>query len=384
MIVGIDASNIRAGGGVTHLSECLGAFSPEAMEINKVVLWGGVETMARMPERKWLEKRLPDLLQRDSIARVWWRQTELTPNVDRCADILLVPGGNYIGGFRPFVALAQNLLPFDSIEQRREGWSAKRLRLLLLARLQGTTFKRADGVIYMSAISKDQIERRIGFRVPRSRVVHHGTSPRFFPSLRREPYLGAFTPARPLRLLYVSIIEPYKHQGRVVAAVAAARASGMAVTLDLVGPASAEDELGLRRMLADRPELGGAVRYHGPMEYSRLRETYAAADAFVFASSCETFGIILLEAMAGGLPLLCSHRSSLPEVAGDAALYFDPLAPEALLHVIRDIYSDPALRFSLSHRGSLRAAQFSWERCARETFSFVHEVWQQSRVGRHA
>ncbi len=383
MRVAIEASNIRAGGGITHLVECLAAIDPQEMGLRWVTVYGGSEALYRVPDQPWLQKVLPDALLGGPGARFWWRHSHLDKALAEKADILLVLGGSYLGSFRPFVAFAQNLLPFDQIEQRREGWTFKRLRLLLLERIQGATFQRANGVVYMSAISRDQIQRRLGF-VPRSsRVVHHGTSPRF---LRRSDSLtvcSEFSDSRPMRLLYVSILEPYKHQRMVVAAVAAARKRGVAVTLDLVGPAAPGEAESLQRDIANQREASNFVRYHGAIAYEQLQDIYAGADAFVFASSCETFGIIVLEAMAAGLPLLCSHRSALPEVAGSAALYFDPLEPSSLVRAVEAIYADSRLRRSFALQGAARAGSFSWQKCARETFAFVREVhdeWQRRQT----
>lgn len=381
MKVAIDASNIRAGGGVTHLVECLGALEPEEFGIKTVVVYCGAELVSRLPQRVWLTTKTPSAFRRGALVRFLWRHTALTDCLVHDADILLVPGGSYVGDFRPFVAMAQNLLPFDQVEQRREGMTLKRLRLWLLERVQGATFRRANGVIYMTAISRDQIERRLGFFPKQGRVVHHGTSSQFRRHVDLRAELLCFGEHRMMRLLYVSILEPYKHQRMVISAVAEARRQGLSVTLDLVGPAAAGEAQAIERLIKEE-QLADYVRYHGPIAYDRLLEKYKNADAFLFASSCETFGIILLEAMAAGLPLLCSNRSALPEVAGDAALYFDPLDPESLVRAVRTIYGDYKLRRSLALQGVTRANDFSWVKCSRRTFGFlrdVHEAWKKKQ-----
>lgn len=374
LTIAVDASNIRAGGGVTHLVECLSALDAAEMGIKKVVVYGGPETLARLPERHWLEKNCPRLLCGGAGKRMWWRQTELTKAVRGVADVLLVPGGSYTGSFRPYVALAQNLLPFDFYEKRREGLTWKAARLRLLCSMQTQTFRHADGVIYMTEISRDQIERSMGVCARRSRVVHHGTNPRFFRSRSPGKNKAEFTPASPFRLLYVSILEPYKHQEIVVDAVGELRKRGSPVVLDLVGPGSPRDQRDLRARIRRWDPKESAIKYHGSVPYDQLEAVYGTADAFIFASSCETFGMILLEAMAGGLPVLCSHRSAMPEVAGSAAVYFDPMDARSLTSVICRVMENDALRRSLSFQAQQQAAKYSWERCARNTFGFVREV----------
>lgn len=379
MVVAVDASNIRAGGGLSHLVECLAALDPQRCGISSVIVYGSGETLCALADARWLRKVSLRSLQFGSLARFRWLHDQLAGGIPPEADILLVPGGSYLGSFRPFVVMAQNLLPFDSLEHRREGWSLKRLRLVILERLQGMTFRRADGVIYMSSISGAQIERRVGFTARRSRVVYHGLQSRFLRGSTSPEASAGVGSKRPLRLLYVSTVEPYKHQDVVISSVVRARGQGMNISLDLIGPATLSEAERLNAQIARSDPLGDFIRYHGPVSYEGLHEKYAAADAFVFASSCETFGIIILEAMAAGLPLICSHRSSMPEVAGSAAEYFDPLDPDSLVRSIARIYHNADLRHSLAFQSRLRATQFSWERCAHETFGFIREVFQESQ-----
>lgn len=386
MNIFVEASNIRAGGGVTHLVETLASFDGIQRGAENVFIRAGRETLDRIGDYGWLSKLKVKTELTDPFRAPWGLTSRWHVETQSKIDVLVVPGGSYMGSFRPYVALAQNLLPFDRNAKAREGLSFKRLRLWLLERIQGRTFKAADGVIYMSRVSQSQIERRINFRPLRSRVVYHGFNPRFRSAVPDPSFSGgedAFGAARPLRVLYVSILEPYKHQDKVIRAIILARSLGLNVKLDLVGPAAS----GEVKKLEDECRIGGispdVVRYHGAVPYDRLQEIYSGADVFVFASSCETFGIIVLEAMAAGLPLLCSSRSALPEIAGSAAIYFDPLDPDSLARALIVIYQDKKLRESLSFRSRRRAALFSWERCARETFGFVREVYEahQQRKG---
>lgn len=376
IVVAIDASNIRAGGGVTHLSECLGALLPESVGVKRIEVFGSGETLARLPERSWLEKRVPKLLEGGAIRRFSWRQFELTKAASVSADVLLVPGSSYTGSFRPFVTLAQNLLPFDAHELAREGMTLKGLRLHLLAWIQMRTFRQADGVIFMTGISQSLIERRVGFSPRQSRVIHHGTNPRFFRQLRKPRPQSEYSPDAPFRLLYLSILEPYKHQDTVVDAVGSLLRKGIPLALDLVGPGSATDQKAIVGQMRQWDPGQGFMRYHGMIPYQELESVYENADAFIFASSCETFGIILLEAMAGGLPVLCSHRSSMPEVVGNAAIYFDPLSAASLAAAIQRLWDDKGLRSSLAFQAQQQVKKFSWEKCAQETFGFVREVFE--------
>jgi glycosyltransferase involved in cell wall biosynthesis len=116
-------------------------------------------------------------------------------------------------------------------------------------------------------------------------------------------------------------------------------------------------------------ELGleGDVRFPSWVSAAELEGLWALAQAFVYPSLYEGFGLPVLEAMARGVPVACSNASSLPEVAGDAALLFDPHDQSAIAEALRRLLDDPALVESLGARGVARAREFTWERTARLT-----------------
>lgn len=114
-------------------------------------------------------------------------------------------------------------------------------------------------------------------------------------------------------------------------------------------------------------ELGERVRFTGWVEQSDLEGLYAGATAFVYPTLMEGFGMPVLEAMQRGVPVACSGVSSMPEVAGDAALTFDPLDPAAITDALDRVVNDGDFRQQMIARGYERAAAFSWHRCALET-----------------
>lgn len=125
------------------------------------------------------------------------------------------------------------------------------------------------------------------------------------------------------------------------------------------------------RLIAEAERLGitGRVRFTGWIDRADLEGLYAAARLFVYPTLIEGFGMPVLEAMRRGTPVACSNSSSLPEVAGDAAVLFDPLDPAAITRAIDSLASDDALRESLVAKGREQAAKFSWRRCAEETWA---------------
>ena len=119
-----------------------------------------------------------------------------------------------------------------------------------------------------------------------------------------------------------------------------------------------------------------------PVSDDLLPIYYAAAEAFIYPSLYEGFGLPLVEAMAVGTPLMTSCLSSLAEVAGSAAVFFDPRDVNDMVVGIQRVLTSPELRAELSARGLERASQFSWEGCARETAHVYEAVLSGPKGGR--
>lgn len=105
----------------------------------------------------------------------------------------------------------------------------------------------------------------------------------------------------------------------------------------------------------------------------------AEADLFVFTSGYEAFGIILLEGMAVGLPITCSERSSLPETIQNGGVYFNPENANSIAVAIEQIIQILALRLAIAQRTKALSQQYSWKRCADETWAFVAETYLRTK-----
>jgi glycosyltransferase involved in cell wall biosynthesis len=121
------------------------------------------------------------------------------------------------------------------------------------------------------------------------------------------------------------------------------------------------------------------IVFPGYIADADLPAVYGGAEAYVYPSLYEGFGLPPLEAMACGTPVICSSAASLPEVVGDAALSFDPCDTSALSTALIRLRADSELRADLQRKGLDRATQFSWERCADETLNVYREAMRPER-----
>ncbi len=189
-------------------------------------------------------------------------------------------------------------------------------------------------------------------------TIHSGLPPLPSP----EPIAGL--PDR--YLLFVSTIEPRKNLDALIDAFDTLRASGeYSGSLVVAGRVGWKAEATARRLRRD------GIVHLDYVKPSQLAALYSGAEAFVFPSIYEGFGFPMLEAMAQGVPVVAARSSSLPEIGGDAALYFDLDHPEQLTAQIRRIVSESALREELIARGRKRSAEFRWDRAAKETLNVL-------------
>lgn len=381
--LGIDATNLRSGGGVTHLVEMLGALQLSIdSNFNRVIVWGSKSTLNAIKDRPWLTKYNPIALNQGLLRRVIWQRFSLSKAARRNnCTILLVPGGSYAGSFHPVVTMSQNLLPFEMAELRRYGWTLFSFKLLCLRMIQTKSFRKSDGVIFLTEYARDTILNTIGKLHGKVCVVPHGLNPRFNMQPKIQHPIDWYSNSRPYRMLYVSIIDQYKHQWRVVEAIAKLRKLGFPIELDLVGPAYTPALKRLNKTIASLDMDGGWVHYHGAIPFDELHLYYAQADLGIFASSCENMPNILLETMGAGLPIACSNRGPMTEVMGGSGNFFDPEKSHDIARALRELIDSPQTRVELAQTNHGQAKKYSWVRCADDIFRFLTEVVEQRKKG---
>ncbi|MEO5357900.1 MAG: glycosyltransferase family 4 protein [Nitrospirae bacterium YQR-1] len=379
MRLGVDCSNLRMGGGLTHLTELFKAADFKSCGFSNVKLWAGSDTLSKISPKEGLTLCHEPMLDKPLPYRLYWQSRVLPQLAEQSADILFVPGGNFNGNFKPFVTMARNLLPFETKELLRYGPSLMTLRLMLLRKAQISTFRKADGLIFLTEYTKDTVFKLSGNLPCKTVVIPHGVSPAF----KNKPDYEKITTAQsPFKWLYVSIVDVYKHQDNVVKAVSQLRAAGYPATLSLAGPYYKPALKKLLKEIDSSDPLHEFVNYKKSIPYEELSLVYREADGFVFASSCETISNILLEAMSAGLPIACSDMSSMKETLKDGGIYFNPEDTATITAAMKTLMDNPELRYKNALRSYELSERYSWQRTAYETFMFLSDICMKKDTGR--
>ena len=173
-------------------------------------------------------------------------------------------------------------------------------------------------------------------------------------------------------LLYVGNAFPHKNLKRLIRAFKVILASKPSLKLILVG--KVDDFYKLFQILCKELEIEKSVIFAGRVSDKELKRLYQNASIYVFPSFLEGFGLPGLEAMENGLPVISSDSSCLPEIYGDAALYFNPQNTEEIVKAILELLNNKDLRDKLVKRGYKRIKKFSWQKCAQETLEIYRSL----------
>lgn len=233
----------------------------------------------------------------------------------------------------------------------------------------------AARIIAVSQHAKSEIVKLYGVDPERISVTHEGADEQFKPmdhGAARDAIGEKYSIHSPF-ILTVGVIQPRKNLRRLLEALA--KLKGIRQSdhkLVIVGKYGwKETKLGRR---VEELGLAEDVIFTGYVPHEDLPAFYNAADAFVYPSVYEGFGLPPLEAMACGTPVIAGNRSSLPEVVGEAGVMVDPYDPDAFADAMAKVLAGESLRSEMSARGLEQAKKFSWDNMARETLAVYHEV----------
>jgi glycosyltransferase involved in cell wall biosynthesis len=293
----------------------------------------------------------------------WVRgEQQLLPRLAQRAGIELLHSlANTAPGRGRFVSVVTiHDLIYDVVPEARGGLRSRGMRLLL--RLAA---RRADRIIAISATTRDDVRRRLGVPEAKIDVVPSGLgSPRRTPPVpQREIRRRLEAGERPI-VLSVSAKQPHKNLARLLGAVAAIPVPARPL---LVLPGYSTPHEAELRAHARALRVTDDVRFLGWVSEEELEGLYAVATCLVLPSLYEGFGLPVLEAMARGVPVACSGRAALAEVAGEAALLFDPESEPAIAQAIQHLLVDPQHAQQLAAAGRERAAMFTWDATACRT-----------------
>lgn len=234
--------------------------------------------------------------------------------------------------------------------------------------------KRAQKIIAPSEFVKKQLQKEWGIGEDKVTVTYEGVDERIIREVGEFREIGEKFHIKKPYLFYLGNAQPHKNILGLVRAFREIRKKYSELSLILSGPESAFWE----RIIGEFGGLGelgkSGVRVTGFVSEEEMVVLYKNAEVFIMPSFEEGFGIPILEAMACGCPVVSSNAASLPEVGGDAVLYFNPKDMNEMIRVLREVWESEGLREKMIKKGLQQVKKFSWERLAKETLSVYTQV----------
>jgi glycosyltransferase involved in cell wall biosynthesis len=339
------------GGTEVYLRELLSAIA-KIDQTNEYFVFTNLETGADLvPVQANFHWEPQSIHARLRPVRILWEQLILPLTVARKRlDVLFNPGFN-----APLFPGCRSVTTIHDLQHKKHPEYFRWFDLPFWHLLLWVAVYRSNGLIAVSEATKNDLLRY--YRIPCERIstIYHGVDSVFFRLDRSqvEPFL-----------LCVSTLHPHKNLERLIHAFGRKPRREKLVLAGMKGFQAREIE----QLIA---ELGltERIRVTGWIPREELLRLFARAQACIYPSIFEGFGMPVLEALAAGVPLACSRIPPLQEVAGDAALYFDPYNEDEIEAAIERVLHDAPLRARLATEGPVRAHPFTWASCAEKTLA---------------
>jgi glycosyltransferase involved in cell wall biosynthesis len=375
IVIGIDASRNRSGGSKAHIIGILASLDPYFYGISEVHIWSFKSLLDSIPDRPWLVKHNPASLEKTLLKQLFWQMNCLAGELrQKECDILFTTDASTLCRFQPMVVLSQDMLSYEPGVMQYFGFGFARLRLILILYLQNTAFRKAQGVIFLTKYAAQLIQNSCG-SLSSIAIIPHGVDFQFKLNTLKDKLSNNFKGI--INCIYVSNTEMYKHQWVVVEAISLLKKSGYNLFLTLVGGGNGNAQNLLNNTIRKLDPSKSFINQLSFLPHKELPDILSKSDLSIFASSCENMPVTLLESMAVGLPIACSNRGPMPEVLEDGGVYFDPSNAESIAIAIENIILDSNLRLEIAIRAKELANLYSWERCSKETFSFIIQTYKE-------
>lgn len=377
MKIAINTTSAVAGGGITYIKSLLTYLSKIDTNHQYLILTtsNGKETFYfQHPNFTFISFRIPS---KNSLLRILWEQCILPSFLKReGVDILFSPGN-----ICPFFTTIQNVVMIQNVEPLSSNLLIKRgfmqnIRLRLLKQLTILSIKKAQRVIFPSIKARIIIEKT-GTSVKHAEIIYHGINKEIFQPHSKNDMLHQCKKKYGLEkfILYVSHIQRYKNFLELIKAFVLLKGRiNNEIQLVFAGECFDREYYNEIKAFIAEHRYENRIIFLGNILYEELPYLYSSCILFVYPSTCESFGMTLVEAMACGAPVLASNIEPIPEMCADAAVYFDPMNPVAMADIIFRTLKDQELIPTLRKKTIERAKTFSWENTAINTLKVFESI----------
>ena len=370
----IDASRNRSGGSIVYLINFIKNLNLDSTKIKKVILFSHKSLLKQIPNRPFLSKYSHPFIEKNILFQLVWQMIYL-PNFLKKKDnnILFTTDSTSFCNYKPSIVFNQDILAFDNEVLKQIPFGLFKIRIYLIKLVQIFAMNNACKVIFLSKFSKKVISSYLKKNVDYE-IIYHGINEKLLKlgqkKIDKAPW--DYKKKNKIQLIYVSPLNPYKNHLTVAKAYFRLKKKYKNLEIKFVG--SYKHNLKLYNNIINSDSLVTKKNFVGEVSHKKVLSHVYNSDIYIFASSSETFGISLAEGMALGLPIVCSNKSSLPEILKDGGIYFNPNNDYELAYQIEKFIKNKNFRKIKSKRALNLSSQYRWDYNVKQFCNLVNAL----------
>ena len=369
----IDASRNKSGGAINYLKNFIKYSNFNKKNIN-IILFSHQNILDQISNKSFLIKKSHPFLEKNIFFQIIWQLIILPIYLKKNKiNILYSTDSSTFCNYSNSIVFNQDILSFDKEAVSQIPFSLEKIRLYLIKYLQIRSMTNANAVIFLSKYSKKVISKYLKQKI-NSNIIYHGIEDDI-KALGKKNIINTswnYKIKKKIKIVYVSPLFSYKNHITVIKAYSRLKKKYDNLDIKFVGKYKHNLKL-FKNILTENSSINER-NFTGELNRKDVLKILTQCDIFVFASSAETFGITLLEGMAIGIPIICSNKSSLPEILKNGGLYFNPKNDLQLSNKIDLLIKNKQLRKSKSEKSKKTALKFSWENNVKQFNNLIESL----------
>lgn len=373
-ILVIDASRNRSGGAIVYIKNFIKNLSLHSTKIEKVILFSYKGFLKQIPNRSFLVKYSHPLLEKNLLFQIIWQAIYLPIFLKKNKNnILYSTDSTSFCKHKLSIVFNQDILSFDKHALSKTPFGLDKIRLYLIKLVQIWTMNSATKIIYLSKFSQKIISTYLN-KKKNYEIIHHGVDKNLlkFGKNKIKSISWDYKKKNKIKLIYVSPLDYYKNHTTVARAYSRLKKKYANLEIKFIG--NYNHNLKLYNSIINENHFITKKNFIGQVNHKKVLTYIYHSDIFLFASSTETFGITLLEGMALGMPIICSNRSSLPEILQDGGIYFNPNNDHELSNQIERYIINKKFRLKKSKKAFNLSLNFNWKNNVEQFCNLVNKL----------
>tara|TARA_B100001093_G_C26779197_1_gene993791 strand:+ start:510 stop:1640 length:1131 start_codon:yes stop_codon:yes gene_type:complete len=374
MKIVIDASRNRSGGAVAYLKNFIKNLNLKNTNVKEIIIFSQKEILKQIPNKPFLIKYSHPFLEKNILFQIIWQLILLPIYLKKKnIDILFSADATTFCNYSKSIVFNQDILSFDKEALNQISFSIEKIRLYVIRILQIRAMNYADEVIFLSNFSKKIISKDLKNKL-NFNIIYHGIEKKIQRLGKKNSNNLSWNhkKKKKIKIVYVSPLFYYKNH--LTVAKAYSRLTKKYRNLDIKFIGDYKNNLSLYHNIINQNLSINKNNFVGEVNHKDVIKILCKSDIFVFASSSETFGISLVEAMAIGMPIVCSNKSSLPEILKNGGLYFNPKNDLQLSNQIELFIKNKDLRKIKSKEAKKISLRYSWEENVQQFCKLINKI----------